>query len=386
MGLRRSASLFVARRCGQWLLAVGMLSTAHPADEAMKARLWVEAEKTRLVLETPAPLTYSISDLESPPRLVIDVASEEGVSTVHGADISAAQNYLKGVRSGHPKESVWRVVFDLSAAVNYRVRRFEPVSHFAHRLVIDIEPTNPPDPLLALLEALEGEADPFLVLVDPGHGGEDPGAVSANNNYEKNVVLAISKKLAREINRRAGMKALLTRDNDRFIKLFNRVHTAHRLQADIFVSIHADSVKSKTARGSSVFVLSKKGATTPGARRLAQSANLSDLIGGESNHYDAALDSVLREFSKDGKERASYLLAQLILNNIKKINTLHSERVEAAGFAVLKSPSVPSVLVETAFISHPEEEKKLHDQAYQERMARAIADAVEQYKNEFHIE
>ena len=179
------------------------------------------------------------------------------------------------------------------------------------------------------------------------------------------------------------MKALMTRSTDKFIKLYERVRIAHRLEADAFISIHADSVKSRKPRGSSVFVLSEKGASSRFARQLATRANLSDLIGGHVD--DPALHPALRQFSQDGKERASYQLAALILAQLGEVNALHSKQVGSAGFAVLKSPSVPSVLVETAFISNPVEEKKLLDKNFQQQLAVAIADALETYRRQYHV-
>ena len=256
--------------------------------------------------------------------------------------------------------------------------------------MIDITPqTLPEDPLFALLETLQDKESingkPFLVVVDPGHGGEDPGAVSPNKRYEKNLVLQISQQLADTLNAIPGMQAILTRNDDRFIPLFERVHIAHRLQADAFISIHADSVKSRKARGSSVFILSAKGASTPWARKMAQKANLSDLIGGQTASRSPLLDTALRQFSQDGKDRASRRLATLLLRNLQQVNTVHSPNVEAAGFAVLKSPSIPSVLVETAFISNPQEERKLIDKKFQQQLAKTLADALVQYRNNYHI-
>lgn len=378
-----------------WLAAVllgaaALSPLAVSADEPLSARIWASVENTRLVLESEQRLSYSVSDIDGPPRLLIDIESAEADPEIINRLDEPRQDYVTEVRAARYNPQTMRIVFDLAAGIHYRVHRIGPIGAYRHRLVIDIAPQTPPaDPLLALLNRLDKEEQahgkPFVVLIDPGHGGEDPGAVSPNNRYEKHLVLQISRRLADEINRRSGMKALLTRDNDRFIPLFERVHIAHRLKADAFVSIHADSVKNRKARGSSVFILSQKGASTKFARRLARQANLSDLIGGQPTETDPWLESALREFSKDGKDRASHQLARLMLTNMGNVNTLHSKNVESAGFAVLKSPSIPSVLVETAFISNPVEEKKLLDAAFQKQLVKALADALATYRETYHV-
>ena len=372
---------------GLWAAA---FATAGAASDDLQVRLWATQENTRLVLETAEPLSYSVNGLSDPPRLIVDLSSRTGsLEKLHdNKNLKNAMAYISDIRTARRNNDTLRIVFDLKAEINYKINQLLPVAGYDHRLVINVHPTTePPDPLLALIEQLGAINKPFVVLIDPGHGGEDPGAVSPNGNYEKNIVLSISRQLAQHINTLPGMRALLTRDNDRFIKLFDRVKIAQRLNADAFISIHADSVKSPKARGSSVFILSKKGASTKFARQLAQNENLSDLIGGAfASTTDPELESALREMSLDGKDKASRLLAELLLQKIKKVNRLHSSRIESAGFAVLKSPSIPSVLVETAFISNPTEEKKLLDMAFQQKLVNAIGDALQQYREKYHIQ
>ena len=353
------------------------------AGENSRVRIWPGAEKTRLVAETSEEVEYRILSLRSPPRLVLDISDKNGGGGfLERADISAAA-YLKGVRAARRGEDGLRVVFDLNEAVNYEVRSVLPVGNYQHRLILEVAPQNAPDPLLALIKSLEAEeenaAKPFRVLIDPGHGGEDPGAVSKNGIYEKDIVLAIALKIKEEIGKHAGMRAFLTRKSDRFLPLAQRVISAHRLEADAFISVHADSVKSSKARGSSVFILSRKGASSPLARRLAKRANLSDVVGGAA--ADPHLNAALPAFFQDGKDRASRRLAALIKKEIAAVNRLHKKHVEKAGFAVLKSPSIPSVLVETAFISNPEEERKLRSQEFQHKIARAVAAGVKAYRD-----
>lgn len=388
---RRVVSLLrgVAARA-RFFVLMGVLFCAPVAvANALETRLWATAANTRLVLESDALLSYSVSGLQDPPRLVIDVSyRKNNLDALKTVDITAAGDYITAVRHARLDGDTVRIVFDLVAAVNYNVNAIKPIANYRHRLVLDIKPQETVDPLLALIEKLDAlESDPFVVLIDPGHGGEDPGAVSPNNNYEKNVILQICRRLREEINRRPGMRALLTREDDRFIPLFERVRIAHRLRADVFISVHADSVKSRTANGASVFILSKKGASSRFAKQLARGENLSDLVGGTSASAasDPTLDIALREFSRDGKERASRLLAESVLKKVGEIQKLHKPRVESAGFAVLKSPSIPSLLLETAFISNSIDEKKLLDEGFQQRMAVAVASAIQEYRDQYHV-
>ena len=220
----------------------------------------------------------------------------------------------------------------------------------------------------------------ITVAIDPGHGGEDPGAIGAKGSKEKHITLAISKKLKALIDKEPNMRAVLTRDGDYFIPLNGRVNKARKMQADLFVSIHADAFTRPEARGSSVFALSERGATSAFARYLAQKENESDLIGGVSlNVQDPHLARTLLDLSQTATINDSLKLGKAVLGNIGTINKLHKPHVEQAGFAVLKSPDIPSILVETAFISNPEEERKLNDPAYQDQMAKMIFEGIKKY-------
>ena len=365
-----------------------VLAFSSPAA-ALDARLWPAADKTRLVIETSAQAEYRILSLQNPARLVLDISDEHNsLNELRDSSLRDAA-YLSALRAARHDSKTLRVVFELADKVSYEVRAISPVAEYAHRLIIDIAPRQSADPLLALIQSLEKAdeerapaAPPFLVLIDPGHGGEDPGAVSQNNIYEKDIVLAIARKLKKEIESR-GMRAALTRDGDRFLPLARRVIAAHRLEADAFVSLHADAAESRKARGSSVFVLSQRGASSKLARRLAQDANLSDLVGGET--ADPQWNAALPAFVKDGKEFASRRLAALIAEKISAVNTMHKKNVESAGFAVLKSPSIPSVLVETAFISNPREEQKLRDAEFQQKIAEAVAGGLDEYRRRYEV-
>ena len=362
------------------ILSLVLLSPVRGAD--FDARLWPAADRTRLVIETSAQVEYRILSLQNPARLAVDITDTKNNANFLN-DISLRDaSYLGGLRAARHDNNTLRLVFDIAAKINYEVRAIAPVAGYAHRLVIDIAPQEYTDPLLALIRSLEEkdreDVPQFLVLIDPGHGGEDPGAVSKNNIYEKDIVLSISRKLKEEIERRPGMRAILTRSEDRFLPLAQRVLIAHRLEADAFVSVHADSVASSKASGSSVFMLSQRGASSKLAQRLARDANLSDIVGGAAD--DPQFSAALPAFFKDGKERASRTLAMLLVKEISAINKMHKKEVESAGFAVLKSPSIPSVLVETAFISNPHEEKKLRNESFQQKMASAIAEGLDQYR------
>lgn len=367
-------------------LAVAPLAYA----DNLQARLWPTAEKTQLVIETPNKIQYRILRVGEPQRLVLDIFDKRHAAGFLNTTALGDATYLGAVRAARYDDKTLRIVFDIKEEVGYEVRALSPVADYQHRLIMDITPSDHPDPLLSLIESLQPEnqqaaARPFRVVIDPGHGGEDPGAVSRKKRYEKNVVLSIARKLREEINQRPGMRGFLTRADDRFLPLAQRVLIAHRLRADAFISIHADSVASPKAHGSSVYTLSARGASSALARRLAKHANLSDLVGGEIAD-DPQFNAILLAFSKDGKELASKQLAELIHRQITGINIMLKKHVGAAGFAVLKSPAVPSVLVETAFISNPQEERKLHSAKFQHDMATAIADGLQQYRERYHVD
>ena len=367
---------------------------ARADDECCKARLWPSPERARFIFESDRPLEYRILGLQNPPRIALDLFTSGGDAAMAAAARVALDQapYLADFRVARHDPQTLRFVFALNGESRHEVWRVAPVGEYGHRLALDIHPVGGPDPLLALiLELEEKERAPdtgaFVVVLDPGHGGEDPGAVSPSGRLEKDIVLKIARRIRDEINRRPGMRALLTRDHDHFIPLARRVEIAHRLGADVFLSIHADSVASPKPSGSSVFILSTRGASSALARRLARHANLSDLIGGESAAAaDPADEDLLRQISRDGKKRASRGLGEILLRGVAKVNHLHGgDQVHSAGFAVLKSPSIPSALLETAFISNPTDEAKLLSEEFQNKMAAAVADALRDYGDQFHV-
>jgi N-acetylmuramoyl-L-alanine amidase len=305
------------------------------------------------------------------------------------------------------RPGVLRVVLDLKSEVNPQLFALKPVGEYGHRVVLDLYPLIPLDPLMALLEiernegphepaSAESSADKpsaandragkppsrrrIVVAIDPGHGGEDPGAIGRRGTYEKNVTLAIARKLKALLDDEPGMRAMLTRDDDYFVPLDGRVAKARRVRADLFISIHADAFTTPTARGSSVFALSEHGATSAAARWLAQRENRSDLIGGVNlDARDPVVKRIMLDMSQTAQISDSLRVGRSVLDGIGAVNALHKGSVEQAGFAVLKAPDIPSILVETAFISNPEEEQKLRDEGYQRKFAASMRSGIKQY-------
>ena len=414
---------------GTLLLSVIVPGIARAA-QILAVRVWPADEYTRVTLENDSDLKATHFVVKDPERLVIDIEGLELNATMKGlvAKIQSNDPYIKQVRVGQNRPNVVRLVFDLKAEITPQVFTLKPVGDYQHRLVFDLYPKQELDPIAALIEKGEwskdqkfdpvppvAEAKPepkptskndprlkFLdpnvarlepreekippltrlltIALDPGHGGEDPGAIGRGGSHEKDVVLAIAKRLKAKIEEQPNMRVMLTRDGDYFVPLNMRVEKARKVQADLFVSIHADAFVEPTARGSSVFALSEKGATSTAARWLANKENAADLIGGVNiKNHDRQLASVLLDLSTTAQISDSMKLAKAVLGEIGGINRLHKGAVEQAGFAVLKAPDIPSILIETAFISNPEEEAKLTDNAYQDQMAIAILKGIRLY-------
>jgi N-acetylmuramoyl-L-alanine amidase len=401
------------------VMAAAVLTTsAAPALAATKiaaARVWPAQEYTRLTLESEAPIAYNVFTVGTPERLVIDLEDTEFNSALEElpAKISPADPYVSGLRVGRFKPGVVRLVLDLKAQVRPQVFVLKPVGDYGHRLVVDIYPLEPVDPVMALLDKNETARSDVVekpepaansapavavpavgkkpapaadvarlitVAIDAGHGGEDPGARGRSGTHEKFVTLAIARKVKALIDDEPNMRGVLIRDGDYFIPLVNRVIKARRLQADLFVSIHADAFVKPHARGSSVFALSERGATSAAAGWLARKENDADLIGGVNIDVpDPTLKQVLIDLSQTATINDSLKLAKAVLGEIGGVNDLHKSRVEQAGFAVLKAPDIPSILVETAFLTNPEEEKKLKDDKYQDKLAQAIVVGIRKY-------
>ena len=311
--------------------------------------------------------------------------------------VATGDPYIDKLRVARNRPGVVRVVIDLKAEVKPQLFTLKPVGEYGHRLVLDLYPVVAPDPLAALIEAdgklprvAEKEIAPAAgkpkvarlatIVIDPGHGGEDPGARGRLGSREKDITLTIAKRLKELIDAEPDMRAVLTRDGDFYVPLQTRVDKARRVRADLFVSVHADAFVRPHARGSSVFALSERRATSEAARWLAKKENEADLVGGVNiDVKDKYLAQTLLDLSQTATIDHSLRLGSAVLDELGQVNTLHKGRVEQASFAVLKSPDVPSILVETAFISNPEEEQRLNDEAYQDQLARAILGGIKRY-------
>ena len=400
----------MARRCAEALVAgvvaLILLHIAAPAlagEPVVAARLWPSPDYTRLTLETRNEIKYSVFSVADPERLVLDLQGVDFGPALESLprNLRAEDPFIAQLRAGRNRPGVVRVVLELKQVVRAQAFTLRPVAQYGHRLVLDLYPLVPPDPLAALIAldgkvpkvgvAPKGKADDgdagaprsdrlAMIVIDPGHGGEDPGARGRRGTQEKDVTLLIARRLKAHIDAEPGMRALLTRDSDYYLPLQVRVDKARRVKADLLVSIHADAYIRPHAHGSSVFALSERRATSEAARWLAKKENEADLIGGVNlDGKDRYLAQTLLDLSQTATIDHSLRLGNAVLAELGTINTLHKPRVEQASFAVLKAPDIPSILVETAFISNPSEEKRLNDRAYQDRLARAILAGIKQY-------
>lgn len=380
------------------LLCTLLLPAFAQAFQLTATRLWPSPDYTRVTLESARPIAYKYFQLANPHRLVIDL---QGVLPGPRLDelttlLSADDPYIAGIRHGVNRPGVMRVVIELKTTVNPSVFQLQPMGEYGHRLVVDLYSPQAADPIERLAQGkpvLEpakaaSSSEPAIpqykrlitVAIDAGHGGEDPGAIGAKGTREKDVTLAIARKLKREIDAVENMRGVLIRDGDYFIPLAERVSKARAVKADLFLSVHADAFIRPHARGSSVFALSENGASSAAARWLAKRENDADLIGGANiDVKDPFLKRTLLDLSQTATINDSLRLGSAVLKEIGGVNTLHKPRVEQAGFAVLKSPDIPSILIETAFISNPEEEKKLNDDAYQDKLVDAIVAGIRDY-------
>ncbi len=390
-------------------------------------RIWPAEDYTRVTLESDQVLKVSHQLLTNPYRLVVDVEGLELNNTIKElvAKVNSNDPYIAQVRVGQFQPKVVRLVFDLKESIQPQLFTLDPVGTYQNRLVFDLYPTVAHDPLMELVrqsakkeaaldaddpigaiarrEAQKAEANKsneiakpdnksesksgksshrrlLTIAIDPGHGGEDPGAIGKRGSREKDIVLAISRRLKQKIEAEPDMRSYLTRDGDYFVPLHVRVNKARRVQADLFVSIHADAFVKPHARGASVFALSQQGATSTAARWLANKENSADLIGGLNiKTQDKQVAQLLLDMSTTAQIKDSLKLGDAVLKQIGGFAKLHKPQVEQASFAVLKAPDVPSILIETAFISNPEEEARLNDHEYQEQIAQAILRGVRSY-------
>jgi len=396
----------------------------------MAVRIWPAEDYTRVTLESDQVLKVNHQLLTNPHRLVVDVEGLELNNTIKElvAKVNSNDPYIAQVRVGQFQPKVVRLVFDLKESIQPQLFTLDPVGSYQNRLVFDLYPTVANDPLMELVrqsakkeaaldaddpiaaiarrEAQKAEANKsnkpneiaksddksdsksgksshrrlLTIAIDPGHGGEDPGAIGKRGSREKDIVLSISRRLKQKIEAEPDMRSYLTRDGDYFVPLHVRVNKARRVQADLFVSIHADAFVKPHARGASVFALSQQGATSTAARWLANKENSADLIGGLNiKTQDKQVAQLLLDMSTTAQIKDSLKLGDAVLKQIGGFAKLHKPQVEQASFAVLKAPDVPSILIETAFISNPEEEARLNDHEYQEQIAQAILRGIRSY-------
>jgi N-acetylmuramoyl-L-alanine amidase len=398
-------------------LLLGLRTGSAHAAKIVAVRIWPAKDYTRITLEHDTEgLRYSTQLLDNPTRLVIDLEDSLLNDSLRDltARVSGSDPFIHAIRVAQYQARTVRIVLDLKQPIKPEIFSLQAVAQYQHRLVLDLFPLVDDDPLMSFLASYEKEkaqtpsmarapdiTDPNAAkraappdtaarkpvvsrlvtnALDAGHGGEDPGAIGKRGTFEKDVVLSIARRLKRLIDAEPKMRAYLTRDGDYFVPLHVRVQRARRVQADLFVSIHADAWISPKARGSSVYALSEKGASSSAARWMANKENSADLIGGLNiRHKDRTVAEVLLDMSTSAQIKDSLKLGQSVLQEIKDVNTLHKPRVEQAGFAVLRAPDIPSILVETAFISNPDEELRLRDEDYQNQMARALVAGIRRY-------
>ncbi len=363
------------------LLLLFATGPAVAASAALKdIRVWGSPDSTRVVLDLTAPASYTLFSLSGPERIVIDFNALD--ADIKSLDLPPATGAVQAIRLGARGADGLRVVLDVNGKVDAKAFLTPPNQTYGHRLVVDLGHGPPPEesaPVPLKVANDDGQRD-LVIAVDAGHGGEDPGAIGKAGTREKTVALAIAKKLAERINAEPGMKAVMTRTGDYFVKFRDRTGRARTNQADLFVSVHADAFMDRSVRGSSVYVLSTRRASSEAARWLADRENAADLIGGVSLHDKSdVLQSVLLDLSQNATISASRDAASRVLAELDRVGQLKKSDVQHASLIVLTSPDVPSMLVETAFISNPEEERRLRDPTYQDRLAGAIQAGLRRY-------
>ncbi|MCG6938115.1 MAG: N-acetylmuramoyl-L-alanine amidase [Gammaproteobacteria bacterium] len=359
------------------LAATGLPGFASAASEAVaevkNIRLSKNTGYVRLVFDLDKKANYSVFTLHDPERVVLDIKKAK---MPHGlVDLVQADSLIRSIRSGVRNDEDLRVVFDLNEKVTPRSFLLAPSANSEHRLVLDLHDNNRPSTVK------KSEQRDVIIAIDAGHGGKDPGASGRSGTLEKTITLQIAKRLEKDINKQRGMKAVLIRKNDRFLHLRDRIDKARENHADMMISLHADSFPDPRARGSSIYALSVDGASSETARLLADKENASDLLFGDVDLVveDQMVKEVLFDLSLTGTIESSLDIGNEILSQIKTVNRVHKKKVQQAGFAVLKAPNIPSVLIETAFISNPREEKNLRAASHQQKVASAITRGVASY-------
>ncbi len=344
-------------------------------------RMWTAPNKTRIVFDINKNVEHRLFTLRKPNRLVIDITNTSAPKnpTISSFDDSP----LLGMRTAVRNKSDYRIVLDLDSKIEAKSFILKPYKKNGYRLVVDLmQPGDKKRVKTVKNTVIDKKLRDVVIAIDAGHGGEDPGAIGLKKTKEKDVVLKIANELASSINKKKGMKALMIRDGDYYVALRDRITKAHDAKADMFISIHADAFKASSVQGASIYVLSKEGASSEMARLIANNENSSDLIGGVIEENDnSLLRTVLLDLSQTATLKSSIEAGNVILKHFKKSGKikLHKPKLEHAGFAVLKSPNIPSILVETAFISNPNEERKLRSKRYQKAIAKTISSGVHSY-------
>ncbi len=370
------------------LTVLALLSALPSATQAADlpavvegVRIWAAPDNTRVVLDISHPVEHTLFTLSNPARVVIDL--HPGYRDEAGVGLPGGQGYVEQIRSAPRLNGDLRIVLDLKRAVQPRSFYAQPNATYGHRLVIDLARPGDAVPVKIAPAPGPGGRD-VIIAIDPGHGGEDPGASGRKGTREKDVVLQIAKRLERLINEEPGMQAVLVRKGDYYISLRSRIQNARDHRADMLVSIHADAFRDKRARGSAVYVLSSNGATDEAARWLAERENAADLVGGVSlDDKDEMLASVLLDLSQSATISASITAGEFVIEELQRVGRVRKRTVQQAGFVVLKSPDIPSLLIETAFISNPEEEAKLRNKNHQEKLAKALREGLRSYFYEY---
>ena len=375
------------RQLLNWLLASSVLTLplGVSAAQIQHARLWRNGNTLRLVLDLSGPVQYKTFSLTAPERLIIDVSG----ASLRGdfSELKLANTGLRAIRSGHFGQGDTRIVLDLDELVQLSSFLLPPKDGQGHRLVLDLikapAPLQNVTPVVAASARATHPKRDIIVVIDPGHGGKDPGATSAKGHREKDVVLSIAQLLAKRLKREKGFDARLVRNDDFFVPLRKRVEVAHKHNADLFISVHADAAPRLTACGASVYALSEGGATSATARYMAQRENGVDLLGATRllnlKDKDPMLAGVILDMSMNATIAASLQLGNTVLRSLSGITSLHQKRVEQAGFAVLKSPDIPSILVETGFMSNPRDSDRLITARHQQAVADGLFNGLKKY-------
>jgi N-acetylmuramoyl-L-alanine amidase len=366
-----------------WLAGQGLVLAG--TVEFKDVRLWAAPDHTRVVFDTSSSITHKVFTLQNPDRLVIDVPAAQASKALQTG--SNAAGLVKGVRTARNKDNnTLRIVLDLKQPAKPRTFSLKPNEQYGHRLVIDLYEAGATKSSAKKTVVKKSVAHKpaalrdLVIAIDAGHGGDDPGAKGRRGTREKTVVLAIARELAELVRKEPGMRPVLIREGDYYVGLRQRINKARKHNADLFISIHADGFRDQRARGSSVFVLSRRGATSEMGRWLEARENAADLAGGVSlDDKDDLLAEVLLDLSQSATIEASHEVASNMLGGLKRLGKMHKSSVQRAGFVVLKSPDIPSILVETAFISNPQEENKLRDPRHQKKLAKAMLSGIRDY-------